>query len=57
MAGLQIQSGKGCMMIDSVIWAQHINVTDTQTDSHVTTANAAPTHCIRQQKLHSNKMA
>jgi len=29
MAGLQ--SGEGRMMIDSVVWAQHINVTDTQT--------------------------
>jgi len=30
MAGLQ--SGVGRMMIDSVVWAQYINVTDTQTD-------------------------
>jgi len=29
MAGLQ--SGEGRMMIDSVVWAQYINVTDTQT--------------------------
>jgi len=29
MAGLQ--SGEGRMMIDSVVWAQDINVTDTQT--------------------------
>jgi len=29
MAGLQ--SGEGRMMIDSVVWAQNINVTDTQT--------------------------
>jgi len=29
MAGLQ--SGAGCMMIDSVVLAQYINVTDTQT--------------------------
>jgi len=28
-AGLQY--GEGRMMIDSVVWAQHINVTDTQT--------------------------
>jgi len=28
MAGLQ--SGEGRMMIDSVVWAQYINVTDTQ---------------------------
>jgi len=46
MAGLQ--SGKGRMMIDSVVWAQYINVTDTHTDSHVAIANApAPTHCVR----------
>jgi len=35
MAGLQY--GEGRMMIDSVVWAQYINVTDTQTDSHVVT--------------------
>jgi len=29
MAGLQ--SGEGLMLIDSVVWAQYINVTDTQT--------------------------
>jgi len=29
MAGLQ--SGEGRMMIDSVVWAQHVNMTDTQT--------------------------
>jgi len=29
MAGLQ--SGEDSMMIDSVVWAQYINVTDTQT--------------------------
>jgi len=28
MVGLQ--SGEGCMMIDSVVWVQHINVTDRQ---------------------------
>jgi len=28
------------MMIDSVVWAQYINVT--HTDSHVAIANAAP---------------
>jgi len=37
MAGLQ--SGECRMMIDSVVWAQYINVTD----SHVVTANAALT--------------
>jgi len=42
MAGLQ--SGEGHTMIDSVVWAQYINVTDRHTDSHVATANAAPTH-------------
>jgi len=41
MAGLQ--SGEDRIMIDSVVWAQYINVTDTQTDSHVAIANAAPT--------------
>jgi len=49
MAGLQ--SGEGRMMIDSVVWAQYINVTDKHTDSHVTPANAAPTHCVGRQKL------
>jgi len=28
------------MMIDSVVWAQYINVTDRHTDSHVALANA-----------------
>jgi len=32
MAGLQ--SGEGRMMIDSVVWAQYINVTDTLTTTH-----------------------
>jgi len=27
----RLQSDEGCMMIDLVIWAQYINVTDTQT--------------------------
>jgi len=31
------------MMIDSVVCTQYINVTDRHTDSHVATANAAPT--------------
>jgi len=48
MSGLQ--SGEGRMMIDSVVWAQHINVTDTQTDSHVAIANAVLTHCVERQK-------
>jgi len=42
------------MMIDSVVWAQHIHVTDTQalfvTDSHVAIANAAlHTGVVRQK--------
>jgi len=45
MAGLQF--GKGRMTIDSVVWAQYINVTDTQT----ATAVAALTHCVRAAKL------
>jgi len=48
MAGLQ--SGEGRMIIDSVVWAQYINVTDTRTDSHMAIANAAPTHCVARQK-------
>jgi len=51
MAGLQ--SGKGLMMIDSVVWAQYINVTDRQTDRqtdrYVTIADAVPTHCVGRQ--------
>jgi len=46
MAGLQ--SGEGRMMIDSVVWSQYNNVTDTHTDSHVAIANAASTHFIAQ---------
>jgi len=54
MAGLQ--SRKGRMMIDSVVSAQHINVTDTQTatetaHSHVDIAIAALTHCVARQKV------
>jgi len=44
MAGLKY--GGGRMTIDSGVWAQYINVTDTQTDSHVAIANAVPTHCV-----------
>jgi len=44
-----IRSGEG-RMIDSVVWAQYINVTDAHTDSHVAIANAAPAHCIQWQK-------
>jgi len=40
MAGLQ--SGEVHMMINSVVWVQYINVTDTQqTDSHFAIANAS----------------
>jgi len=38
MAGLQ--SGEGRMMIDLIIWAQYVNVTD----RHIAIANAARTH-------------
>jgi len=38
------------MIIDSVDWAQYINVTDTHTDSHVAIANATPTHCVGWQQ-------
>jgi len=54
MAGLQV--GEGRMMIDSVVWAQYINVTHShvamtwQTHCHVAVANAAPTHCVGRQK-------
>jgi len=45
-----LQSGEGCMMIDSVVWAQYINVTDIQKDrqthSHVTIANTISMHCV-----------
>jgi len=37
MAGLQ--SGECRMMIDSVVWAQYINVTDSHTDSHTATSS------------------
>jgi len=49
MAGLQ--SAEDRMMLDSVVWAQYINVTDTQTDRHVSTEIAAPTHYVWRQKL------
>jgi len=46
MAGLQ--SGEGRMIIDSVAWAQYINVTDTQTHRKPhSIANAVPTHVLR----------
>jgi len=52
MAGLQ--SGEGHTMIDSVVLAQYINVTDTQVatqlHSHVATTTAALTQCVRAAK-------
>jgi len=42
----ELQSGEGRTTIDSVVWAQYINVTDRHTDSHVAIANAAPTHGV-----------
>jgi len=53
MAGLQ--SVEGRMMIDSVIWAQYINVTDREADRQTdrqtaTSPNAALMHCIGRQK-------
>jgi len=45
------------MMIDLVVWAQYINVTDTQTDSRVAIANATPTHCVGRQKTSGEKNA
>jgi len=39
------------MMIDSVVWAQYINVTAIQTaTSPLAIAIAAITHCVAQQK-------
>jgi len=43
------------MMIDSVVWAQYINVTDRHADSHVTVANAAPMHCRAATKRHVSR--
>jgi len=42
----KMAEGEGCIMIDSVVWAQYINVTD----SHVAIAIAAPPHCVGRQK-------
>jgi len=28
----KLKAGEGCVMIDSVVWEQYINVTDTQID-------------------------
>jgi len=48
------------MVIDSVVWAQYINVTNTETDSHVAIANAALTHCVgraaKSDTVHSSKL-
>jgi len=39
------------MVIESVVWAQYIDMTYTQTDTgHVTIAIAALTHCVVRQK-------
>jgi len=45
----KLQSGEGRMMIDSICLGticQHVR----HRDSHVTVANAAPTHCVGHQK-------
>jgi len=39
------------MMMDSVVWAQYINVTHRQPHSHVAIAIAAITHCVGRQNL------
>jgi len=39
------------MMIDLVVWAHYINVTDRHTDSHVAIVIAALTHCVVWQKI------
>jgi len=45
MAGLQ--SGEGRMPIDSVIWAQNINVTDTQTATQPRRHNNSRLYALR----------
>jgi len=47
---LGLQSDESRTMIDSVVWAQYINVTHTYIDSHVAIANAVPTHLRRAAK-------
>jgi len=47
-----LQSGEGHTMMDSVVWTQYINVTD----SHVTLANAAPTHWHQAAMVTQNVM-
>jgi len=51
MAGLQC--GEGRTVIDSVVWAQYINVTDRHTDSHVAMEIAALIHCVERQLAYS----
>jgi len=38
-------------MVDSVVWAQYINVTDRHTDRHVAVSRATPTHCVWRQHM------
>jgi len=45
-----LQSAEGRMMIDSVVWAQYINVTDRHTDRQTDTQTAT-SHCVGRQKL------
>jgi len=47
MAGLQ--TGEGCMTIDSVVWAQYTNVTDRQPRRHSNSCPNAP-HQAAQSK-------
>jgi len=50
MAGLQ--SGEGRMMIDSVVWPQYVNVTDTQPRRH---SKYRTTHCVERQNSISKR--
>jgi len=60
-----IQSDEGRMMINSVVWAQHINGTDTQTATSLTYSNShsystltrdrESQHIVLWAKLHSSK--
>jgi len=49
-----LQSGEGRVRIDLVVWAQYINVTDTQTDRHVAIAIAALTQYASGGNKHDN---
>jgi len=40
----ELQSGEGHMMINPVVWAQYINVTDRQTGKYIAIATAAVMH-------------